>query len=254
MKKQKQQRYKLSKDEQYMVDKKIINEVRRHMNVQKFETQEAQLFSSNKISMKVIWTNIDKKLKKDKIGKSYSSKSYAYNRFIDVILPNKLPPYPNETVVQIEKYIQEQVSSTPDLHDIWRSQGGVNDLVKKISKQTKEKFNLQGSDIYSYKKLVDSFNNYIKKCIKDSCNSPSNITSGDLIVYHALVDKYVIEQQIIENSSSYQKQDETQNSNIVNYKHKDETNISQLNKEEIQQQILPDLLYCFNYELSYLFE
>ncbi|CAL5970649.1 Hypothetical_protein [Hexamita inflata] len=223
MKKQQQQRYKLSKVEQDRVDLIIINEVRCHMKVDKFETQEAQLFSSNKNSLNVIWTDIDKKLKKEKIGKSYSTKSYAYNRFIDVILPNKLPPYPHEIVVQIEKYIQEQVSSTPDLHDIAESSRDVSVLVKKISKQTKDQFNLKGSDIYSYKKMIDRI-------------------------------KYIIEQQIIlQNSSSYQKLDETQNSNIINYKCKDEKeNISQLNNEEIQQQILPDLLSCL--ELSCLFE
>ncbi|CAL5970663.1 Hypothetical_protein [Hexamita inflata] len=154
----------LSTADQRQYDDIIIHHVCHSLHLTQFEQQEAQYYQRNrtKLCREINWTAIDLQL-----GKSYATKSFAYKRFFDVILPNLLPSYPHEIVVQIEKYIQEQVSV--ELSKLQEKAGsqGVNELVKKISKQTKDKFNLQGSDQYSYKKEVDRINYYIKKCIND---------------------------------------------------------------------------------------
>ncbi|CAL5972792.1 Hypothetical_protein [Hexamita inflata] len=183
MSQQKISRTVLPRAEQERIDDIIKTHVCHSLHLTRFEQQEAQEYQRNrtKLSRTFNWTVIDQQL-----GKSYATKSFAYKRFFDVILPNLLPSYPLETVIQIEKYIQEQVSSTPDLHEIVKSPRGVSDLIKKICKQTKDEFNLQGSDIYSYKKQVDNINNYIKNRINNHSISMTAIDANDLIVFQKL--------------------------------------------------------------------
>ncbi|CAL6098864.1 Hypothetical_protein [Hexamita inflata] len=183
MSQQKISRTVLPRAEQERIDDIIKTHVCHSLQLTQFEQQEAQEYQRNrtKLSRTFNWTAIDQQL-----GKSYATKSFAYKRFFDVILPNLLPSYPLETVIQIEKYIQKQVSSTLDLHEIVKSPRGVSDLIKKICKQTKDEFNLQGSDIYSYKKEVDRINHAIEKCICDHCNSMAVIKVDELIVFQKL--------------------------------------------------------------------
>ncbi|CAL5970518.1 Hypothetical_protein [Hexamita inflata] len=183
MSQQKISRTVLSRAEQERIDDIIKTHVCNCLHLTQFEQQEAQDYQRNrtKLCREINWTAIDQQ-----IGKSYATKSFTYKRFFDVILPNLLPSYSHEIVVQIDIFIQEQVSFTPDLQEIVKPSRGVSDLVKKISKQTKNEFNLQGSDIYSYKKEVDRINHAIEKCICDYCNSMTTVKVDDLIVFQKL--------------------------------------------------------------------
>ncbi|CAL5970655.1 Hypothetical_protein [Hexamita inflata] len=239
MSQQKISRTVLPRAEQERIDDIIKTHVCHSLHLTQFEQQEAQYYQRNrtKLCREINWTAIDLQL-----GKSYATKSFAYKRFFDVILPNLLPSYPHEIVIQIEKYIQQQVNSTPDLHDIAESSRGVSDLVKKISKQTKNEFNLQGSDTYSYKKEVDRINHAIEKYICDHCNSMPVINVDDLIVF-----------QKLEETQDYQSVQEHAVARVLTTS--DETNE---NRDEIQISAtspISQLNYLTEiFEFSFLFE
>ncbi|CAL5970697.1 Hypothetical_protein [Hexamita inflata] len=183
MSQQKVRRNTLSQAEKTRVHDQIVHYVCSSLKLDKFEVQEAQDYQRNRDSMRrtINWKDVDMQ-----IGRRYATKSYSYKTFFDVIIQNLLPSYPHEIVILIYDYIQEQVQLQLGLQEIARSPRSLGNLVKKISKQTKDEFNLQGSDIYSYKKEVDRINNAIGNIITDCCNMAKNVGAGDLIVFQQL--------------------------------------------------------------------
>ncbi|CAL5970696.1 Hypothetical_protein [Hexamita inflata] len=183
MSQQKVRRNTLSQAEKTRVHDQIVHYVCSSLKLDKFEVQEAQDYQRNRDSMRrtINWKDVDMQ-----IGRRYATKSYSYKTFFDVIIQNLLPSYPHEIVILIYDYIQEQVQLQLGLQEIARSPRSLGNIVKKISKQTKDEFNLQGSDIYSYKKEVDRINNAIGNIITDCCNMAKNVGAGDLIVFQQL--------------------------------------------------------------------
>ncbi|CAL5972794.1 Hypothetical_protein [Hexamita inflata] len=174
-------RNKISDDDQKRIDAIIIHHVCSYLKLPKFDSEEAQEYQRNrsiKRTRTVKWTEIDKVL-----GLKYATKSYSYKRFIDVILPNLLPPCPDEIVNPIIKYYEGLVLMQLDLQDKAKLQSGVNDLTKKICEQTKTQFGLCSSEKYSYKKLIDKINYGVEQCIIECCNAPLN---ANLIVFKYL--------------------------------------------------------------------
>ncbi|CAL5970654.1 Hypothetical_protein [Hexamita inflata] len=163
-------RNKISDYDQKRIDAIIISQVCIYLKLAKFGSKEAQDYQRNRTIKRtrvIKWTKIDQIL-----GITYSTKSYSYKRFVDVILQNLLPPCPDEIVNPIIKYYEELVLLQLDLQEKAKLPSGLSSLTKKICERVKTKFDLHGSDMYSYKKLIDKISYGVEQCIIQCCNAP----------------------------------------------------------------------------------
>ncbi|CAL5976120.1 Hypothetical_protein [Hexamita inflata] len=101
------------------------------------------------------WYQIDLELKMQR----YSTKSYAYKRFVDVILTVFLPPYPKQIQIDIENFITQrlQCDTITNKFD--------TEFRKELEKEVKMRFKLKGTDPHQFKKQVDRNRYLIQKLI-----------------------------------------------------------------------------------------
>ncbi|CAL5972816.1 Hypothetical_protein [Hexamita inflata] len=230
-------RSKISDDDQKRIDTIIIHHVCSYLKLPKFDSEEAQEYQRNrsiKRTRTVKWTKIDKVL-----GLKYATKSYSYKRFVDVILPNLLPPCPKEIVNPIIKYYEGLVRLQLDLQEKVKLPSGLSSLTKIIREQVKTKFDLCGSEKYSYKKLIDKINHKVKQRIIKCCNAPSN---ANLIVF-----------QYFDGTTEHQ---DSQNDEATNSQTRDSLAYDSIGAEQIQLfAALPNLDYAdVDFELSCLLD
>ncbi|CAL6079060.1 Hypothetical_protein [Hexamita inflata] len=153
----------LSSVEQSQIDERITNQIKQLINFQGPPEQLAVYFLNNKNSMnKINWYKIDQNIQM----KSYQSKSYSYRRFVDVIIPNILPPYPLEIQMEMNKVIKSEISKQ------WENLTQMNekDLTayrKQLEQQIKQQFDLKGTDLYSFKKQIDKNRYTISMLLRD---------------------------------------------------------------------------------------
>ncbi|CAL6017284.1 Hypothetical_protein [Hexamita inflata] len=94
---------------------------------------------------------IDKQMKL----KSYKSKAKSQCRFLNVLLPNALPEYLPEIQTDVHNFIENNLNENiQEWKD--KNQDGRDDYRKKLEDTVKNEFNLNPSDMFSYKKLIDS--------------------------------------------------------------------------------------------------
>ncbi|CAL6013892.1 Hypothetical_protein [Hexamita inflata] len=153
----------LSSVEQSQIDERIVNQIKQLINFQGPPEQLAVYFLNSKNSMnKINWYKIDQNIQM----KSYQSKSYSYRRFVDVIIPNILPPYPQEIQMEMNKVIKSEISKQ------WENLTQMNekDLTayrKQLEQQIKQQFDLKGTDLYSFKKQIDKNRYTISMMLRD---------------------------------------------------------------------------------------
>ncbi|CAL6015589.1 Hypothetical_protein [Hexamita inflata] len=92
--------------------------------------------------------------------KRYSTKSYAYKRFVDVILPELLPPYPKQIQIDIENFITQRIQLETSINS--KSE---TEFRKELEKEVKTRFKLKGTDPHQFKKQVDRNRYLIQKLI-----------------------------------------------------------------------------------------
>ncbi|CAL6082071.1 Hypothetical_protein [Hexamita inflata] len=102
------------------------------------------------------WYQIDQALEM----KRYSTKSYAYKRFVDVILPELLPPYPKQIQIDIENFITQRIQLETSINS--KSE---TEFRKELEKEVKTRFKLKGTDPHQFKKQVDRNRYLIQKLI-----------------------------------------------------------------------------------------
>ncbi|CAL6025916.1 Hypothetical_protein [Hexamita inflata] len=153
----------LSTVQQSQIDERITNQIKQLLNFQGSPEQLAVYFLNNKNSMnKINWYKIDQNVQM----KSYQSKSYSYRRFVDVIIPNILPPYPPEIQMEMNKVIKSEIGKQWE----YLTQMNRNDLTmyrKQLEQQIKQQFDLKGTDLYSFKKQIDKNRYTITMLLRD---------------------------------------------------------------------------------------
>ncbi|CAL6015571.1 Hypothetical_protein [Hexamita inflata] len=105
------------------------------------------------------WYQIDQALE----IKRYSTKSYAYKRFVDVILPKLLPPYPKQIQADIKNFIDQRLQLETNLNN--KTNLELQIYRKELEKEVKTRFKLKGTDPYQFKKQVDKNRYYIQMLI-----------------------------------------------------------------------------------------
>ncbi|CAL6047099.1 Hypothetical_protein [Hexamita inflata] len=103
------------------------------------------------------WYSID-----DAIGmEHYKDKAYSYRRFVDVILANSLPEYPQYVQCQIQHFIKTRVKEDRT------KLAGMDEREKsqyrlELEEIVKQEFSMHEIKEFSYKKQVDKNRNTIK--------------------------------------------------------------------------------------------
>ncbi|CAL6115208.1 Hypothetical_protein [Hexamita inflata] len=105
------------------------------------------------------WYQIDQMLEM----KGYSTKSYAYKRFVDAILPTHLPPYPDHIQADIKNFIDQRLQLETNLSN--RTILELQIYRKELEKDVKMRFKLKGTDPYKFKRQVDKNRYYIQMLI-----------------------------------------------------------------------------------------
>ncbi|CAL6020371.1 Hypothetical_protein [Hexamita inflata] len=96
---------------------------------------------------------------------SYESKAISHCRFLNVLLPKALPPYPAEIQTAVHNSIKEYLNVNKQQ---WKdkNQEERDDYRKVLEQTVKKEFNLKPSDEYSYKQLVDKSRHQIINFMK----------------------------------------------------------------------------------------
>ncbi|CAL6079098.1 Hypothetical_protein [Hexamita inflata] len=162
---QTQKRATLPKGEQQQVDMEILNYVCDMLQLRGSRLDAVLYFCRNREliarNKTINWYQIDQN-----VGmKSYESKAYSYKRFVDSIVPNILPQYPFDVQDHIEEFILNMVKSQEDtIRNM--SEAAANSFRKELEEIVKRRFNLNGSDLFSYKKQVDKNRYTINQAMK----------------------------------------------------------------------------------------
>ncbi|CAL6025880.1 Hypothetical_protein [Hexamita inflata] len=162
---QTQKRATLPKGEQQQVDMEILDLVCDMLQLRGSRLQAVLYFCRNREliarNKTINWYAIDQN-----VGmKSYESKAYSYKRFVDSIVPNNLPLYPFDVQDNIEEFILNMVKSQENtIRNM--SEAAANSFRKELEEIVKRRFNLNGSDLFSYKKQVDKNRYTINQAMK----------------------------------------------------------------------------------------
>ncbi|CAL6092052.1 Hypothetical_protein [Hexamita inflata] len=103
------------------------------------------------------WYSID-----DAIGmEHYKDKAYSYRRFVDVILANSLPEYPQNVQYKMKDFIETRVKEDrTKLAGMDERERGQYRL--ELEEKVKQEFSMHQIKEFSYKKQVDKNRNAIK--------------------------------------------------------------------------------------------
>ncbi|CAL6060395.1 Hypothetical_protein [Hexamita inflata] len=97
---------------------------------------------------------------------TYQTKTYSEKQFRDVIVANWLLPYPYEVQRAIEIEITKFMNSKTTEIKKLKSEHEISLFLSNTLKYIKEKFNLNGTGIYSYKKQYNKNSYNIMKMLK----------------------------------------------------------------------------------------
>ncbi|CAL5974236.1 Hypothetical_protein [Hexamita inflata] len=147
-------------DKQQLIDTTILKSVCSLMQFKGNNLEAIQYFCQNRelIRRTINWFALDQN-----IEIYFKTKSYSYQRFTDIIVPNMLPMYPLEIQNSIQNFIEFKIQQAQNvIQNMNKVQ--VTNFMRELEQVVKIQFDLKFSDQYSYKKQSDK-NRYTIKSI-----------------------------------------------------------------------------------------
>ncbi|CAL6100812.1 Hypothetical_protein [Hexamita inflata] len=151
----------ISIDKQQLIDTTILKSICSLLQFKGNNFEAIQYFCQNRqlITRTINWFALDQN-----IEMYFKTKSYSYQRFTDVIVPNMLPMYPIEIQKNIQSFIESKIQQAQNVIQKM-NKVQVTNYMRELEQVVKIQFDLKFSDQYSYKKQSDKNRYTIKSVI-----------------------------------------------------------------------------------------